>query len=126
MNRHFLDGKQARRPAKSYLRVLGSSLLLLAGCAKHPTPGTTTTTLPSSTGTPVVVTSPGPAAAGATAGTVHHMVNGEVTDVDRNSGKVNIRASDGSKVQVILPPLAVATANKGDLASIDITIGPAR
>jgi len=25
-----------------------------------------------------------------------------------------------------LPPLAVATANKGDRASIDITIGPAR
>jgi hypothetical protein len=57
---------------------------------------------------------------------LHHTVNGEVTDVDRNSGKVNIRASDGSKVQVILAPLAVATANKDDRASIDITIGPAR
>jgi hypothetical protein len=57
---------------------------------------------------------------------VHHMVTGEVTDVDRNSGKVSILASDGSKLQVILPPLAVATANKGDRASIDVTIGPAR
>ena len=32
----------------------------------------------------------------------------------------------GSKIQVILPPLAVATANKGDRASIDITIAPMR
>jgi len=53
-------------------------------------------------------------------------VTGEVTDVDRNSGKVNIKASDGAKVQVMLPPLAVATTNKGDRASIDITIAPAR
>ena len=50
----------------------------------------------------------------------------QITDVDRNSGRVDIRASDGSKVQVILPPLAVATTNKGDRASIDVTIGPAR
>jgi len=53
-------------------------------------------------------------------------VTGEITNVDRNSGKVDIRSSDGSKVQVILPPLAVATTNKGDRASIDVTIGPAR
>jgi len=73
-----------------------------------------------STGAPVAVTA-APAPAG-----VHHVIAGEVTDVDRNSGKVNIRASDGSKVQVILPPLAVATANKGDRASIDVTIAPTR
>jgi Flp pilus assembly CpaF family ATPase len=57
---------------------------------------------------------------------VHHVITGEITDVDRNSGRVDIRASDGSKVQVILPPLAVATTNKGDRASIDVTIGSAR
>jgi hypothetical protein len=73
-----------------------------------------------------VVTSPAPAASVATTGAVHHVISGEVTDVDRNSGKVNIRASDGSKVQVMLPPLAVATTNKGDRASIDVNIGPAR
>jgi len=113
------------------LMVCGTGLLLLTtGCANPKTPGTTTT-LPSSSGAPVVVTSPStgtpvavttaPAAAG-----VHHVIAGEVTDVDRNSGNVNIRASDGSKVQVILPPLAVATANKGDRASIDVTIAPTR
>jgi hypothetical protein len=108
------------------LAVLGTGLLLLtAGCAQHRTAGTTTTTLPTSTGTPVVVTSSSPSAAVATGG-VHHQVTGEVTDVDRNSGKVNIKASDGAKVQVMLPPLAVATTNKGDRASIDITIAPAR
>jgi hypothetical protein len=119
------------------LTVLGTGLLLVAvGCTQHTTPGTTTTTLPSSTGAPVVMTSPGapvvvtssgppvnPSVAG---GVVHHVVTGEITDVDRNSGKVDIRASDGSKVQVILPPLAVATTKKGDRASIDVTIGPAR
>jgi hypothetical protein len=113
--------------ARSCVVVLSSALLLFtAGCARHKTPGTTTTTLPSSTGTPVVLTSPAPSAAVAGTGAVHHLINGEVTDVDRNSGKVNIRASDGSKVQVILPPLAVATTNKGDRASLDVTIAPAR
>jgi type IV pilus biogenesis protein CpaD/CtpE len=116
------------KEAKPYLVVVGAAVLLLAtGCARHKTPGTTVTTLPSTTsGTPIVVSSGAPAAGVAPAGAVHHVVTGEVTDVDRNSGKVNIRSSDGAKVQVILPPLAVATANKGDRASIDITIGPAR
>ena len=108
------------------LAVLGPGLLLVAvGCAEHSTPGQTTTTLPSSTG--ASVTSPGPPANPSVAGgVVHHVVTGEITDVDRNSGKVDIRASDGSKVQVVLPPLAVATTKKGDRASIDVTIGPAR
>ena len=110
------------------LTIMGTGVILLAvGCAQQTTPGTTTTTLPSSTGTPVVMTSPGPPAnPSVTGGVVHHIVTGEITDVDRNSGKVDIRASDGSKVQVILPPLAVATTKKGDRASIDVTIGPAR
>jgi hypothetical protein len=109
------------------LTVLGTGLLLVTvGCSSHTTPGTTTTTLPSSTGTPVVVSSPGPSAsASAAGGVVHHVVTGEIIDVDRNSGKVDIRASDGSKMQLILPPLAVATTRKGDRASIDVTIGPA-
>jgi len=111
------------------LTVLGAGLLFVTvGFARNTTPGTTTTTLPSSTGAPVVMTtSPGPPANPSVAGgVVHHVVTGEITDVDRNSGKVDIRASDGSKVQLILPPLAVATTNKGDRASIDVTIGPAR
>jgi hypothetical protein len=122
-----MSWKQARSYATSSVTVLGSVVLLLsAGCAHQKTAGTTTTTLPSSTGTPIVVTSPGLSAAVAAGGAVHHTVSGEVTDVDRNSGKVNVRASDGSKVEVILPPLAVATTNKGDRASIDVTISPAR
>ena len=59
-----------------------------------------------------------------TGGVVRHVVTGEITEVDRISGRVDIRASDGSKVQIILPPLAVATTKKGDRASIDVTIGP--
>ena len=73
-----------------------------------------------STGAPVAVPA-APAPAG-----VHHVIGGEVTDVDRNSGRVDIRASDGSKIHVLLPPLAVATTKKGDRASIDVTIGPTR
>ena len=113
---------------KSHLMALGATVLLIltTGCARHTTPGTTVTTLPSTTGAPVVVSSGTPSASVAPARGVHHAISGEVTDVDRNSGKVNIRTSDGSKVQIILPPLAVATANKGDRASIDVTIGPAR
>jgi hypothetical protein len=113
--------------AVTRLSVLGTGLLLVAvGCARH-SPGSTTTTLPSTTGAPVVVTSPGqPANPNVPGAAVRHVVTGEITDVDRNSGKVEIRASDGSKVQVILPPLAVATTKKGDRASIDVTIGPTR
>ena len=109
------------------LTPLGIGLLLVAsGCVSRTTPGTTTTTLPSSTGAPVVVTSGQPVNPSVTGGVVHHVVTGEITDVDRNSGRVDIRASDGSKVQVILPPLAVASTKKGDRASIDVTIGPTR
>ena len=72
------------------LAVLGPGLLLVAvGCAEHSTPGQTTTTLPSTTGAPVVMTSPGPPAnPNIAGGVVHHVVTGEITDVDRNSGKV--------------------------------------
>ena len=112
----------------SRLIILGTGLLLVTvGCVHREPAGTTTTTLPTSTGTPVVVTSPGTSGTpSAASGAVHHVVTGEITNVDRNSGKVDIRAADGSKVQVVLPPLAVATTNKGDRASIDVTIGPAR
>src|SRR5262249_62382033 len=107
------------------LTILGTGLLLVTvGCVHREPAGSTTTTLPTSSGTPVVVTSPGsPSTAG---GAVDHIVTGEITNVDRNSGKVDITATDGSKVQVVLPPLAVATTNKGDRASIDVTIGPGR
>ena len=118
----------------SRMTVLGTGLLLVtAGCAQHSQPatstraGTTTTTIPSGSGTPVTVTAPaGSSSTSNPTGAVHHVVTGEITDVDRNSGKVDIRSADGSKVQVVLPPLAVATTNKGDRASIDVKIGPAR
>jgi hypothetical protein len=107
------------------LTILGAGLLLVTvGCVHREPAGSTTTTLPTSSGTPVVVTSPGPSSTAG--GAVHHVVTGEITSVDRNSGKVDIRATDGSKVQIVLPPLAVATTNKGDRASIDVTIGPGR
>jgi hypothetical protein len=110
------------------LTVLGAGLLLvITGCVHREPAGTTTTTLPTASGTPVVMTSPGASGTPSPAGAgVHHIVTGEITDVDRNSGKVDIRTTDGSKVQVVLPPLAVATTNKGDRASIDVTIGPGR
>ena len=64
------------------LAVLGTGFLLVTvGCAQHSTPGQTTTTLPSSTGAPVVMTSPGPPANPSIAGgVVHHVVTGEITD----------------------------------------------
>ena len=109
------------------LTVLGTGLLLVTvGCVHREPAGSTTTTLPTSSGAPVVLSSPGSSGTPSAAGAVHHIVTGEITAVDRNSGKVDIRTTDGSKVQVVLPPLAVATTNKGDRASIDVTIGPGR
>src|SRR4029453_16374322 len=128
MRRGPIERTRGMKPLSlTRLTILGTGLPLVAvRCAEHSPPGQTTTTLPSSTGAPVVMTSPGPPAnPNLAGGVVHHVVTGEITDVDRNSGRVDIRASDGSKVQVILSPLAVATT-KGDRASIDVTIGPAR
>jgi hypothetical protein len=97
------------------LTILGTGLLLVAvGRAEHSTPGQTTTTLPSSTGAPVVMTSPGPPAnPNLAGGVVHHVVTGEITDVDRNSGRVDIRASDGSKVQSHLAPVGGSDDEEG-------------
>jgi hypothetical protein len=110
------------------MSVLGTALLLVvAGCAVHTPAGTTMTTLPSSSGQPVVMTSPAsPGSLAVGGGVVRHNITGEISGVDRNSGRVDIVASDGSKVQVFLPPLAIATTNKGDRALIDVTIGPTR
>src|SRR5438876_11612718 len=82
------------------LTTLGTGLLLVAvGCSSHTTPGQTTTTLPSSTGAPVVMTtSPGPSANPSVAGgVVHHVVTGATRHVDRNSGRVDMRAPHGTK-----------------------------
>src|SRR6516162_2181772 len=73
------------------MSVLGIGLLLVAaGCAHTMPAGTTTTTLPSSSGQPVVMTSPAqPGTAPVGGGLVRHNFTGEITDVDRNRGKVD-------------------------------------
>jgi hypothetical protein len=57
-------------------------------------------------------------------GVVHQTVTGEVRKVDRNRGEVTVRTADGKNAKFVLPPLAVATVNKGDRASFDITFTP--
>ena len=54
-------------------------------------------------------------------GVVRQAVIGVVKEVDRNSGKVIVRTGDGKDAEFVLPPFAVATVEKGDRATFDIT-----
>ena len=110
---------------KSTSAALAVALLWAAGCAsttRTETAGTTTTTLPTPSGQPVVITQPGPSAA--VRGEVRHQVTGRVTEIERNASEVTIRTPDGSKVTLKLPPMAVATVREGDTVNLDVTIVP--
>jgi hypothetical protein len=83
---------------------------------------TTTTTIPASGGQQVVIAE----SAGSPRGQVRHQLTGRITDVERNSGEVTVRSGDGSKVKVMLPPLAVANMREGDDVTLDVLVTPRR
>jgi hypothetical protein len=87
-----------------------------------PTTSATTTTIPASGGQQVVIAE----SAAAPRGLVRHQFGGTVTDVERNKGEVTVRSSDGSKVTIVLPPLAVANMREGDAVSLDVLVTPRR
>jgi hypothetical protein len=64
--------------------------------------------------------------AGSPRGQVHHQLTGRITDVERNKGEVTVRSADGSKMKIILPPLAVANMREGDDVSLDVLVTPRR
>jgi hypothetical protein len=118
--------------------------VIAVACTSTPRePGRTTTTLPSDRG-PVVVTEPGtgsrpavvtePSRGQVTAaqpsasvgGLVNHKVIGRVTDINRNSGQITIRTPEGGKMDLILPPLSVASIREGDDVAVDVSVNPAR
>ena len=93
---------------------------IAAGCA-HGSPGagpqaSTTETTVSHKGQEMVLS---PSAS--PRGVVRQAVIGVVKEVDRNSGKVIVRTGDGKDAEFVLPPFAVATVEKGDRATFDIT-----
>jgi hypothetical protein len=57
---------------------------------------------------------------------VNHKVTGRVTDINRNSGQITIRTPEGGKMNLILPPLAVASIREGDDVAVDVSVNPAR
>jgi hypothetical protein len=83
---------------------------------------TTTTTIPAAGGQQVVIAEP----AGSLRGQVRHQVAGRITDVERNNGEITVRSGDGSKVKLVLPPMAVANMREGDDVSIDVLVTPRR
>jgi hypothetical protein len=85
------------------------------------TPSATTTTIPASGGQQVVIAESG----GSPRGLVRHQLVGRITDVERNKGEVTVRAPDGSKMKIVLPPLAVANMREGDDVSLDVLVTPA-
>ena len=87
------------------------------------TPSATTTTIPATGGgQQVVIAEPG----GTPRGQVHHQLAGRITDIERNKGEVTVRSADGSKVKLVLPPLAVANMREGDDVSLDVLVTPRR
>jgi hypothetical protein len=94
---------------------------ILSACATRER-GTTVTTLPASDGQKVVIAE----SAATPRGEVRHRVTGRVTDIERNSGTVTVRASDGAKVKVLLPPMAAASVREGDDVSLDVIVTPRR
>ena len=118
--------------------------VVTVACSTTPRePGRTTTTLPSSGG-PVIVTEPGTASrpavvtepsrgqvtaaqpSASVGGLVNHKVTGRVTDINRNSGQITIRTPEGGKMNLVLPPLAVASIREGDDVAVDVSVNPAR
>src|SRR4030095_2554146 len=61
---------------------------------------------------------------GAPRGQVRHQRAGKITDIERNKGEVTVRAADGSKAKIVLPPLAVANMREGDNVSLDVLVTP--
>jgi hypothetical protein len=94
------------------------------GTGKQPaqTPSATTTTIPASGGQQVVIAESG----GSPRGQVRHQLAGQITDVERNKGEVTVRSADGSKMKIVLPPLAVANMREGDDVSLDVLVTPRR
>jgi hypothetical protein len=64
--------------------------------------------------------------AGSPRGQVRHQVAGRITDIERNNGEITVRSGDGSKVKLVLPPLAVANMREGDDVSVDVLVTPRR
>jgi hypothetical protein len=98
------------------------ALVAVTGCAHfhRGSAGTSRTeTTINQNGQPVII-----APSASPRGVVHQTVTGEVRKVDRNKGEVTVRTTDGKDAKFVLPPLAVATVNKGDRASFDITFTP--
>jgi hypothetical protein len=58
-------------------------------------------------------------------GLVNHKVTGRVTDINRNSGQITIRTPEGGKMNLVLPPLAVASIREGDDVAVDVSVNPA-
>ena len=82
----------------------------------------TTTTIPASGGQQVVIAESG----NSPRGQVRHQLAGRITDIDRNKGEVTVRSGDGSKVKIVLPPLAVANMREDDDVSLDVLVTPRR
>jgi hypothetical protein len=82
----------------------------------------TTTGIPASGGQQVVIAESG----SSPRGQVRHQLAGRITDVERNKGEVTVRSGDGSKVKIVLPPLAVANMWEGDDVSLDVLVTPRR
>jgi hypothetical protein len=103
--------------------TVGALMIGVTACGTgSPTPSATTTTIPATGGQQVVIAESG----SSPRGQVRHQLAGRITDIERNKGEVTVRSGDGSKVKIVLPPLAVANMREGDDVSLDVLVTPRR
>ena len=93
----------------------------MAGCGTGER-STTTTTIPATGGQQVVIAE----SASSPRGQVRHQVAGRITDIERSNGEITVRSGDGSRVKLVLPPLAVANMRERDDVSVDVLVTPRR
>jgi hypothetical protein len=100
------------------LALSAATLLVGSACASGER-GTTTTTLPAAGGSQVVI-------AGPVKGEVQHTVAGQITDLDRNNGDLTVKTTEGSRMKLKLPPVALASVKEGDRITLTVIISPSQ
>ena len=91
----------------------------MAACGTTQRP-VTTTTMPATGGQQVVIAE----SASSPRGQVRQQITGRITDIERNHGEITVRSAEGSKMKLLLPPLAVANMREGDDVSVDVVVTP--
>jgi hyperosmotically inducible protein len=116
----FVDTAQQKRDAETLAKTVGGVKRVVNNLQIQQKAPTT------ASGTRAPAPPPTPAASPSTATLMgRHTMTGEVKDVDRDRGRVELRTADGD-MQLYFPPAAVRNVQKGDRITVELAVSPAR